>query len=264
MPSIDLIPVRQYQPGDPYHHVADNGPILDLQEQISAVNAQVDLNQLAISDAIGTQGTLANRLSRSINNDGSLKTQAINDAAHDISEHVDGGGYVRMTDAERAKLDGVASGATDLTVEVEGISSTPLFDTGVVSFRPSDSVTWRVTGTDVYADVTFPLTARHRHYYDNTPAPVTPVSPDYINYYVTSIATPYKEGSLRVFVNGVRLCRGRAVPVPRGSGTSTTWFSLYYTEAAATSGEVTSGRFSFSTAITSSDVVSTDFDISLS
>jgi hypothetical protein len=264
MPLIENIPVREYQEGDPYNHVVDNQPLQDLQQQISLVNFQVEADRRALSDAIGTQGSLAARLDRSTNDDGSLKPGAIDDAAHSISEHLDGGGYVRMTDSERSKLEGVASGATDLKIEVEAISTIPLYDSGTIALRPSDSVSWRVSGTDVYADVAFPLTARHAHSYDIEAVPVTPISPDYTNYKVTSIATPYKEGSLRVFVNGVRLSKNATVPVPRGSGSSATWLNLSYTEAAATDGIVTTGRFALSTAVTSSDRVMVDFDTAIS
>lgn len=265
MPTLE--PVRRYQPLDPYNHVTDNQPIEDLDLNLQLVNTQVDQNALAISDSIGTQGTLANRLNQSINDDGSLKSSAVDAALHNISEHIDGDGFVRMTDSERAKLDLIATNATDLKLMVEAISTTPLYDTGTVTLKESDSISWRVTGTDVYADVSFPLSSRHQHYYSIEPSPVVPMTPDYQNYYTTSIQTAYKEGSLRVYVNGVRIAPTDAndpIQVPRGSGSSATWFELSYVEDTATSGIVTTGKFTLSDAILSTDRIYIDFDISLS
>ncbi|MFX9604586.1 hypothetical protein ABTP42_19555, partial [Acinetobacter baumannii] len=77
--------------------------------------------------------------------------------------------------------------------------------TGTLVLKGSDSIHWRTDSDGVYADVTFPLTARHRHYYDVKPTPVNTLSPDYKTYHTTSVATPYAAGSLRVYVNGVRI-----------------------------------------------------------
>lgn len=260
-------PIRKYQALDPYNHVVDNQPIEDLELNLGIINTQVDLNTLAISDSIGTQGTLANRLNQSINDDGSLKTEAIDAAAHSIAEHTDDGGFVRMTDSERSKLDLIASGATDLKIMVEAISTTPLFDTGTVTIKESDSISWRVTGTEVYADVAFPLASRHQHYYNIEPYPVVPLSPDYQNYYTTSVQTAYKEGSLRINVNGMRINPTNSndpILFPRASGDEATWVELSYDEDTATDGIVTSGKFTLSDAIDSSDRIYIDFDISLS
>lgn len=265
MPTLE--PVRRYQALDPYNHVTDNQPIDDLTLNMDIINNQVDQNSLAISDAIGSQGTIANRLSQSINDDGSLKSEAIDSSLHNIADHIDGSGFVRMTDSERSKLDLIAANATDLQLMIEAISNTPVYDTGVVAFRESDSISWRVTGTDVYADVAFPLASRHQHYYSIDPSPLTPMSPDYQNYYTTSIQTAYKEGSLRVYVNGVRISPTDAndpIQVPRGSGSAATWFALSYVEDTATSGIVTTGKFTLSDAIESTDRIYIDFDISLS
>ena len=51
----------------------------------------------------------------------------------------------------------------------------------------------------------FPQSVRHVHYYGIIPVPTNLITPDYIHYQVTSIATPYKAGSLRVYLNGIRL-----------------------------------------------------------
>lgn len=269
MPNLD--PVRQYQPLDPYHHITDNGPIVDLEENISRVNDVVEVHNEILTSAIGTQGTLANRLSQSINADGSLKTDAVDETVHSIAAHADDGGFVRMTDSERDKLANVTADATDLKIEVDCPSTTVLYDNGTLVLKGSDSIHWRTDNTGVYADVTFPLTSRHRHYYDVKPTPVNTLSPDYQNYYTTSVATPYAAGSIRVFVNGVRVSHEdndvlapADVEFPR-HGVTTTWVSLNYAEDAAniTAGAVTTGLFTLSDPILSTDRITIDFDVLL-
>lgn len=266
MPNLQTI--REYQPLDPYHHVIDNGPILDIKTNLELINNVLDTTSSLLTDALGTQPTLKARLSVSLNDDGTLKSSAVDAALHSIEEHEDTDDYVRMTSAERDKLDDIASGATDveLTFDEEGVT----YDSGTVVFNDSDSVLWRVESEGVYADVAFPLTARHRHYYDIKPIPLDPENPDYQNYTSTSVPTAYAEGSLRVYVNGVRISKLDAdanppddVKFPRASSGSATWVSLYYEEDTATDGIVTSGEFSLSTAILSTDRITIDFDVVL-
>jgi hypothetical protein len=267
MPLIESIPVRNYQASDSYHHVGDNQPINDLALQISIINFQVENDRRAIADAIGTQGTVAARLAVSLNDDGTLKTTAINNALHSIEYHTDTVDFVRMTSTERSKLSSIASEATNLTVEVETLSTTPLFDSGVITLTASDSITWRVSDTNIYADVNFPLSSRHQHFYNIKPVHLVPSSPDYINYYTTSVNTPYKENSLRVFINGVKLQKtgDTEVWIPRWNGSTLTWFqnSFLEDEDYVTDGEVTTGKFALNSAITSSDTIYIDFDILL-
>lgn len=269
MPNLN--PVRKYQPLDPYHHIADNGPITDLGDNTSRINDVVEVHHDILTSSIGTQGTLSNRLNQSINDDGSLKISAVDATNHAIAAHTDGDGFVRMTDSERDKLSNIAIEATDLKIEVDCPSTTVLYDTGTFVLKGSDSVSWRTDNTGVYADVAFPLTSRHRHYYDTKPTPVNTLSPDYQTYYTTSIATPYVAGSLRVYVNGVKISHYDSdvlapadVKFPR-HGVSTTWISLNYTEDVShiTSGVVTTGLFTLSIPILSTDRITIDFDLLL-
>ena len=267
MPNLD--PVRKYQPLDPYHHVADNQPIIDLEQNAARINDLVETHHAILTSAIGTQGSVAVRLNQSINPDGTLKAAAVDQAGHGISYHTDGGGFVRMTDLERSKLAGVASASTDLKVRVVASATSVLYDTGVVALKGSNSVVWRNESDGVYADVTFPLTARHRHYYDVKPTPVNSVSPDYQTYHTTSVATAYAAGSLRVHVNGVRISHADPDPAPpadvkfpRHSGSVTTWVSLNFSEdpAHVTAGVVTTGTFTLSAPVLATDRLTIDFD----
>lgn len=257
------------------------------------VNSQVDIDSRALTDAQGSAGSIAGRLARSINADGTLKSSALDDALHNIAYHSDGsvtvGGtpisYVRMLNDERAKLSEISSGANKLLVKfnldaaipsslpsqisVIGVSEIEFTD-GIMELKASDSIYWSV-GTDgaVKANTTFPATVRHLHHYDFVPEHQNIISPDYKNYLVTSSATEYRAGSLRVYINGVRLTRSdnigaggapRANYVPTAFGGSPTWVTYTYTEGADSDGVVPSGKFSLSSAITSSDVITIDFD----
>lgn len=244
MPAIETVPVPSYQPLDPYHHLVDNLPITGLIERVELVNNQVDLNNADLVGSIGTQGSLANRLNQSINADGTLKTTAIDNALHSIAEHLDGDGFVRMTLDERAKLSFVADDATSLSISFDTISGTIAFTNTNLAIGPSDSITWRYDGLQVVADTNFPASVRHVHYYG-----LVPVTSNHQNYTTTSIDTAYIEGSLRVYVNGVRL------------NTDHTVTSLKYTEGTATDGIVTGGDFSLSSAISPSASIVIDFDV---
>lgn len=241
MPNLDIIPVPRYQALSPYNYQVDNLPIDALGQQIFVVNSQVDIDANILRDSIGTAGTLANRLAQSINDDGSLKTTAVDATLHSIAQHLDGNGYVRMTTDERSKLSLIQADATNLSIQVQAISSTTLYPQAAttISIQPSPTITWRtdVSG-NLYADSTVALTVQAIHQYD-----VTPVTSNGINFTTTSIATPYKAGTLRVYVNGLRLTKS---PTLIGG--------YYYTETTPAA-----GTFSLSGAI-GSNVIRIDFD----
>lgn len=258
MPAIETIPVPTYQPLDPYHHLVDNLPIVGLIERIELVNNQVDVNTDILGGAIGTQGTLANRLAQSLNPDGSLKVTAIDNAMHDISAHLDGGGFVRMSLDERNKLSFIAPHATSLAIHISTISGVLAYANNTLELTGSNSIVWKYDGYRVSPDMNLPAAVRHSHYYS-----LVPVTTDRQNYKTTSINTPYISGSLRVYINGVRINPNGNVYVPLGSPT-VTWTSLTYTEGAVTNGTVTGGDFSLSAVIPSTASIIIDFDVSYS
>jgi hypothetical protein len=259
MPVIENVVIPYYEINSSYNHLVDNAPLSAIVTRISLVNDQVDNNTQILNSAIGTVGTLANRLSASLNDDGSLKTVAINNALHSIAEHIDGGGMVRMVDAERSKLSFIADNATSFALNVQTPSTIRMFLNETAVLQPSDSITWRTSGQNIYADTNFPATV-HEHHYGLIPAHVNLITPDYTNYYVTSVATPYMEGSLRIFINGVRLNAYSTVMIPFGAPT-VSYVALSYTEDTATSGVVTSGKFTLSQAISSAANIVVDFDV---
>ena len=261
MPNLELIPVPIFQPMTPYHHLADQLPIDALKTRIDMVNSQVDVDAQILRESIGTAGTLSNRLNQSLEDDGSIKSVAIDNAIHKISEHLDADGFVRMTTTERSKLSLIDNGATNFGLSFTTISGIIGFDYGILNIKGSDTVTWRYQNGYMYADNAFPASVRHVHYYGINPVPANLLSPDYKNYITTSISTPYQADSLRVYLNGIRLSQNATVSVPIYNGTTYVPTSYFFTEGTDVSGVVADGSFVLSTAITSSDVLVIDFDV---
>lgn len=257
MPRIELIDVPLYGPNDPVHWNTDNIPLRSLMTRQELINLALDNVIRDIRDAIGTQNTLGNRLNQSIAADGSLKKAAIDEALHSIAEHTDGTDYVRMTAAQSAKIDLIADQATDLELHVVTDDDTIEFDSGVIRFEPSDTVTMSVTSSNVVNfNLAFPASAAHRHFYGLEPVHIDIANPDYTNYKVNSSSSEYIEDSLRVFVNGVRIFNDVEVYVP-GALVDDPWTLLSFTE------NPSAGTFALSAAISDDDIIRIDFDIAL-
>lgn len=257
MPRIELIDPVYFAPNDPYHWEIDNVPLKNIIQRQNLINLALDNALDQMRDAIGTQGSVANRLNQSLNADGSLKTTAVDDALHSIEEHEDTDDFVRMTKIQSDKLDLVASEATNLEFSISSDGSVFLtFDEGVLKLMPSDTITPRIEApNELMFDLAFPATAAHRHFYGQTPVHVVPLDPDYLNYKVTSVATPYIDESLRIYINGVRIFEDDDVYVP-GNLVDDPWTLLSFTS------DATNGTFALSTAISDDDIIKIDFDIS--
>ena len=261
MPQINLIPVPLYDPMHPYHWEYDNLPLNNLIDRQGLINSAVDINTDILRGTAGNQGSLSNRLNQSIDEDGSLKSTAIDDAGHNIGAHMDGEysgtSYVRMLLTERDKLDLVADEATNLSVQIETPSAVVLFDDGIVNFEPSTGIEWQVISPNkIRANLTFATSAIHQHYYNREPVDKNTITPDHINYKVNSVGTPFINGSLRVVINGVEINDTVEVYVP-GDLLTDPWQLIKYTP------DATNGEFSLSTAITSDDVIRIHYDIEL-
>jgi hypothetical protein len=268
MPRIELIPEVLHQAMDPYHHEFDNLPLQNILTRQSLLNSAVDINSDILRDSVGTQGTLSNRLTQSIEDNGDLKLIAVDDVMHNIAYHTDGTilissipvSFVRMKEEERDKLTLIDDEATSIKIQVETISTTVLFDDETVRVVDSDTVTWSVTSPNIIkANLTFPVGAAHTHYYDYTPVHANLVTPDYTNYKVTSVATPFVDGSLRVTINGIRINKTESVYVPGSTGPSSTW-----TLTEIDTSVPASGTFALNRAITDDDVIRIDFDTDFS
>lgn len=257
MPRIELIDVPLFGPSDPIHWNTENIPLKSLMTRQNLINMALDDVIEQIRDAIGTQNTIANRLNQSINPDGSLKAQAIDDALHSMDDHTDSTNFVRMTAAQSAKLDLVADEATDLVLQVVAEEDTVDFSSGTVVFEPSDTLTFSVEAPNVVKfNMAFPASAAHQHFYGLEPVHANIIEPDYINYQVNSTPSPFIEGSLRVWVNGVRIFSDQEVYVP-GPMVEDAWTLLSFTP------DHTAGTFELSTALSDEDIIRIDFDIAL-
>lgn len=262
MPNINSIPEVLYEPNQPYHYHYDNIPLRNILTRIGLVNIQVDTNSDIIRGAAGTAGTIDARLNSSLEADGSLKTSAVDSTVHGIGNHTDGTGpdgieYVRMTADERAKLGLVQSEANRLVVEIEDsyptVGGAVTLSDGTVRLKGSSTIFFDFEAPDVVrAHSVFPPDTAHRHHYALQPEHQNPSSPNYKNFKTTSVNTPYDEGSLRVYVNGVRLY-STSVPVPNQAGSS-------FTPTYIASESNADGSFELNRAIDSGDLIRIDFD----
>lgn len=264
MPNIDLIPDIYYQPSDPYHYIYDNKPLKNIIARQSLINGWVDRHNLDIGNAAGSAGSMTARLAVALEDDGTLKTTAVDAALHSIEEHTDTTDqssfleetdeFVRMTERERDKLVLVEDEANYITLSFEtaGISNTPVdFLNGNTTFADSTSTAWRYQSGKMYLDLAFPTEAAHLHFYD-----VTPDNDDsgtlYLDYKIPTYSD-FIDGTLRVYVNGVKLSEGVDVYHP-GATPDDEWVLNYYTS------DYSTGTFSLNEAITAYDVIKIDFD----
>ncbi|MCF6237713.1 MAG: hypothetical protein L3J79_02690, partial [Candidatus Marinimicrobia bacterium] len=215
MPRIELLPVPLHSPEDPYHYEYDNLPLKALMTRQELINNAVDNIVDDFRDAIGTQGSVSNRLNQSINADGSLKKTAIDTSLHSIEEHADSDNYVRMTKEESDKLSLIASESTDITLQVDDGTDQIDLTSGEIIFRSSTSIDVELEAPNIVKfNLGFDTAAAHRHYYGLTPVDANLTNPDLINYKVNSIPSAFVSGSLRVFINGVRLYSDKEVYIP--------------------------------------------------
>jgi len=278
MPDLGQFEVPKYQPGQPYHYEYDNLPLKTLAHRDEVINSTVDIHAGILENTAGTQGTLANRLNQSIDEDGNLKSTAIDQADHNIAYHADGNRtvnpseltnyqslgfpsltnpveFVRMLATERYKLADIQDQATNLTIDVETIGDgTITFGDGslpLLNLAESTTISWSFESPNVIkADLKYSLEFAHHHYYE-----IVPVTVDYQNYLTTPLSTAFIEGSLRVYINGVRLNSISPVMVPNYDHTS-------YTANMFTP-DYTGGTFALDVAIDSTDVIIIDFDTTL-
>lgn len=227
MPQINLIPEVLYEPNQPYHYLYDNIPLKNILARISLVNIQTDKTVDSLRGTAGSAGSLAARLDASLEDNGHLKSGSVDSSLHNIAYHEDGEKdgveYVRMLAEERAKLSQISSEANVLTLQVDGW---PALTDGNVEFRSSPSVMFEMQAPNIIkAHSTLPPDVAHRHEYGLSPAQSS--LSNWKDFKTTSLSTPYMEGSLRVYINGIRTSAGSYVPIFSGAGGSPTW-SLFY------------------------------------
>lgn len=260
MPQINSIPESLYEANQPYHHLYDNLPLKNILARIGMVNIQVDTNTDILRGAAGSVGSLNDRLDVSLEANGNLKTSAVDAAQHSIESHMDGENYVRMTTEERDKLGLVLDGANRFQMEIEDVDDSivifpPDLESGTLKLVKSPSIFFEFTSPDTIAiHSNLPPDIAHRHHYDVTPAYDNPSSPTFQHYKTTSLNTPFMDGTLRVYVNGLRLT-DEAVKVMNYGSSSTSWISTYVDAQ-----DYEAGTFSLNRALSVDDVIRIDFD----
>lgn len=261
MPNIDSITPVLYSSTDPYHVEFDNLPLKNILDRQLLINFAVDINTNILRQSQGTQGSLSNRLNKSIEDNGDIKTTSIDNAFHNIAFHEDGQitidsetfHYVRMRLEERAKLDLIADEATSLRLKVETISTDVFFDNVEVTLQPSDTITWEVVSPNkIEAHTTFPTSFVHRHYYDIVPLNTDSINPDYQNFKVNSLSSPFIEGTLRIYINGNRISENEEIYVPNYNNTELNLITF--------TSDPNNGTFTLSAAIDEQDVIIIDYD----
>lgn len=282
MPDLNQLPIPQYQADQPYHWEYDNLPLQTLAQRDDIINSEVDNLSSILRECNGTQGTLANRLDQSIDENGDLIPAAVDQSLHNVAEHTDGTKtvdtgelndyialgfpglvnpvpFVRMLEAERTKLSTIADYATNITLQVETISNIVVFEEGPLELAESNSISWDVESPHkIKANLKISTEFAHRHFYDLTPISIPsddPIAVNYKKFKVTSLATPYIEDSLRVYINGVRLSAQYSVYYP--SSPISTWSLNKYTP------DHENGIFLLDNPVTENDIIQIDFDESL-
>jgi hypothetical protein len=225
MPQINLIPEVLYEPNQPYHYLYDNIPLKNILARISLVNIQVDKNAAMLIGTAGSAGSLVNRLDVSLKEDGSLRTEAVDNSQHSIDHHTDSLEYVRMKADERAKLFSINSNANHLTLQVDENQ----INSGNVEFRNSTTIFFEVQSPNIIrAHSYFPSDVAHRHVYGIQPVHQNS-TPNWKNFRTTLFSTAYMEGSLRVYINGIRILNETRVPIFSGSP-NPSW-NVFYIES---------------------------------
>lgn len=258
MPNINLITVPQYQANQPYHYFYDNLPIDALVQREDLINYAVDINTEILRQTIGTAGSLPARLNQSLQDNGALKTAAVDTALHNIGYHTDGDydgvSYVRMELSERQKLSLIADEATSLSIGIQGPSDITYISDGVALIDNSSTITWSVSlDQKIRADVSVGLTNAHMHY-DNIEPISADLTPNYKDY-ITNLPSEFTAGSLKVYINGVRIFSDITIYAPT-SDPSSAWQLNSFTENSGLG-------FSLLNAITAYDTIRIDFEVPL-
>ena len=267
MPQLLNVPL--YQPMQPYYYDVDNMPILALMQNDTIINAQTDYNSKLLNDAIGSAGSLAARLNTSMDDMGNLTQAAVDATYHHLADHSDVNGaplsaptndyFVMMLDSERSRLANMSdySTAFSLTVTPGTVSSPGIavnFN-NLLNLIPSSSINWLITQSGgqnyIAAESTFGG-AYHQHIYGETPTTV-----NYTNY--TVLSGSYSSGTLRVYINGVRVNLGSPGAYVPSHASSPTWGINYFSETNSSL-----GTFQLYVSITSSDVIRVDYDMPIS
>lgn len=271
MPEINLIDQILYQPNDPYNYQKDNAPLIAIYDILNLINYQVDIDAQEIRVAKGTAGSIGLRLNQSLDDNGFLKTTAVNNSLHNIGYHIDGSyngvDYVRMTQDERDKLDLMADGSTALKIRIEdGISDSYItFENETITLESSDEISIKLTTPNILSFcLNFDTNSLHLHYYDISPVRV---GSNYQNWKTTTTNQEFIPKTLRLVINGIRIPRSLSISqgdetnktigvyIPQFDGPENSWEFTTFTE------QPSLGRFTLNREIDSNDIIKIDFDV---
>ena len=281
MANLNNNAIPKYQPDQPYHYTYDNIPLDTINTRELILGTQLDVLAGQILGAAGSSSTLTARLNQSLEQNGYLKTSAIDSALHSIAYHTDGVinvdaavltdlqtifptisnpvSYVKMLEYERDKLSLIADQANNIFVSVQTPSGVVTLSSGIAAFKNSSTINWTVeTGQIVKAEVVTALSNPHQHYDNVIPqhADLNPSSPTYYKNYLTGSPTAFRANSLKVFINGTRIFPNSLVYFPSYSATP------LYTQNKFTE-NLNGLGFSLLNAITGADIMVIDYEIPL-
>jgi len=270
MPNINSIPQVLYEPNQPYHYHYDNLPLRNILTRIGLVNIQVDTNSDMIRGLAGSAGTPGARIGTALNENGSLKTAAVNSSLHGIGHHGDGQGpdgieYVRMKLDERAKLELVERAANNLVIQVDdqslSLGESVTIDSGTIRLKNSSSILFEFEPPNIVrVHSALPSDTARRHNYSIAPvlngnSSSSSSSSGPSQYKTTSLSTPYMEGTLRVYVNGVRIYGMASVNVKVPNHAYSSFLDTYIVSESAAD-----GLFTLNRTLSIMDVIRIDFD----
>ena len=257
MPQINKIDVPRHRPQDPYHHTYDNIPADALSRRINLVNNSVDANTSSIVSASGTTGSLNNRISKSLHNNGELKKEAVENTAHSVGSHADDvwddpadyqiwqasrkAPFVRMTKDESEKLAKIQNEANRLIVLLDtSKDQTQTINSGSLHLGKSGDIEWIVESDGkVNAILRQDVIRRITHH-----VPSLNASKDAFS--VDGIVPVDLFAHVKVFVNGTQLFPESPIPIPTTEQTSGVRLLTY---------DRNNGYFTLSNALLSTDVV---------
>ena len=274
MPNINSISIPRYTADMPYYFIYDNLPFDALLQREAIINAAVDANSEVLRLAGGSLN-LAGRLDQSLYDNGQIKPEAVDASLHNIGAHTDDSyvvssgqlsnlqlyypaltnpvSFVRMLEVERTKLALMQEEANFFGISAPTASGITYFNSDYLNLQDSTTVKWTVdAGQTLSAEVTSSLSNAHMHY-DNVVPDSATLTPNFIDY---RVAIAFKTGSLKVYINGLRIFSDNPVYAP-SSDPSLPWTLNSFTEDLDFKG------FSLLNAITGEDIIYVDFEVSL-
>jgi hypothetical protein len=260
MPRIDLITKVLHEGLEPYHLDYDNLPLKGIIERINLINHTLDTIEEILNSAQGSTINIGTRIDQSINDNGELKEEAINEILHNIGYHTDGEydgiEYCRFTQDERNKLENISDEAKNISFEIpESDISNIIFDNGLLKIENTDNIKCEFESPNILKfNLNFNTNSLHNHYYNVIPNHVDELDPDYQNYI---LPIEYQEDTLRIYINGIKISENGNYVYDKDNGPSGDWYLTSYTL------NEDMQSFTLSRSLNENDEILVDFDSNL-